>query len=171
MTCRYGPSSQPAATCPSLPPKRTAFRVPSPSRRGTNQISRPRRLLRAAGLCSPLLKVHAAMAPLFPQPCLPTAGFSIQLCAGMRAREREGSRDVGPRTGHPVLISGDPEGGMLPILHGREEPRPIRSASHTRMLSAEELAQKRSGCKASSEVLLWHWKSKCVASFLIAFQE
>lgn len=31
MTPCYGPSSQPAATCPSLPPKRAAFGVPSPS--------------------------------------------------------------------------------------------------------------------------------------------
>lgn len=76
--------------------------------------------MRAAGLCFRLLKVCAAMAPLFLQPCLPTAGFSIQLCqdAGKGAGRQ-------PGCGLPLFTSlGTLREGCLPLCIERKPPAP-----------------------------------------------
>lgn len=126
MTPHYSPSSQPAATCPSPPPKHAAFRVPSPSlllEGRESDFMAPK----LAESCWALLSITQSPRcnGLFVPAALPANSWVLHPAVLGCRRGRGEAAGMQVATQDPLCASlGTPREGCFPFCTGRRAPAP-----------------------------------------------
>lgn len=126
VTPHYGTSSQPAATCPSPPPKRAAFRIPSPSLLAEGCES-DFTALRLAESCWALLSITQSPCcnGLFVPAALPANSWVLHPAVPVCRRGSGEAAGTRVATWDPLCASlGTLRQGCFPFCTGRRAPAP-----------------------------------------------